>query len=158
MLNLEGLEHREFAAGSTDCLGLVRDLYKLNFGIEMRNYARPSDWDADKLDLINAVYQREGFEKLSHWSVGDLRPGDILCMCVGSSNVNHMGVYVGDNQFIHHLRGNLSSRGPLETRWLHYTAFLLRHPDVPDLRPEMREITIEELLSDRYKIETGSSS
>jgi cell wall-associated NlpC family hydrolase len=158
MLNLEGLEHREFIDGKQDCFALLRDLYSLNFNIKLRDYARPSDWEADVLDLITRAYKLEGFEQLTHWKLGDLRPGDVMAMCVGASKPNHLGIYIGNNEFVHHLRGNLSSRSPLKGHWLHYTAFLLRHPEVPDLRSELRDITIEELLRDRYKVETESSS
>lgn len=158
MLNVEGLEHREFIWGKQDCFSLARDLYKLNFGIEVRDYARPTNWSADIMNLILAGYKHEGFEQITNWKVGDLRPGDVMCLCVGESNPNHLGVYVGDNQFIHHLSGNLSTVAPLEGRWLHYTAFLLRHPGVPDLRPQLPSATIQDLLDDRYKIETDPAS
>lgn len=158
MLNIEGLEHREWIEGKQDCFALGRDLYKLNFNMTIRDYARPTDWSADVQNLILSAYKREGFEQITNWKAGDLRPGDVMALCVGESNPNHLAYYVGDNQFIHHLRGNLSSCDPLKSYWLYHTAFLLRHPDVPDLRPQLPAVTIEEVLRDRYKIETDSSS
>lgn len=156
-LNLEGLEHRQFVWGESDCFSLVRDFYKQNFSIEIRDYARPSNWQADVLNLILAGFQKEGFEKLTTWKLDDLRPGDVMCMCVGESNPNHFGVYTGNNEFIHHLSGNMSSVSPLKGHWLHHTSFLLRHPDVPDLRPNTKDITIQELLRARYPDQAGSS-
>lgn len=34
-------------------------------------------------------------------SVSDLQPGDILCFYSGSSYIGHVGIYIGDNKFVH---------------------------------------------------------
>ena len=34
-------------------------------------------------------------------SVTDLQPGDILCFYSGSSYIGHVGIYIGDNKFVH---------------------------------------------------------
>lgn len=158
MIKTEGLEHREFIWGEQDCFALVRDFYKLNFDINIRDYARPNFWEADVMNIILEAYQHEGFVKIANWKLEDLRPGDVMCMCVRESNPNHFGVYTGSNEFIHHLFGNLSAVSPLKGHWLHYTAFILRHPDVPDLREQKKEVTIQELLRARYPDAAGSEA
>lgn len=34
-------------------------------------------------------------------SVADLQPGDILCFYSGGSYIGHVGIYIGDNKFVH---------------------------------------------------------
>lgn len=157
-MNLEGLEGRPFEWGRFDCFSLARDFYTQNFGITVTNFARPNFWESDILDLILTGFAREGFDQLTSWKLDDLRPGDVMCMCVNESKPNHFGVYIGNNEFIHHLNGNFSSVSPLKGHWLHYTSFLLRHPDVPDLRPTPTSVGIEELLRARYSDKASSSA
>jgi cell wall-associated NlpC family hydrolase len=144
--NLIGLR---FLLGRQDCFQLGRTFYKQNFDIEIANYARPQNWDPEKLDLIGACFDREGFEKITHWRAEDLRPGDALCMSVGSSAPNHFSIYVGDNTMVHHLAGRLSGDEPYRDFWRSYTSYILRHPSVPDLRPVYPDKDIGEILRER---------
>lgn len=152
-LKYEHLVGREFEVNRSDCFTLFRDLYKENFGIEIKDYSRPIDWNADKLDLLRLCPPREGFEIISDWRISDLRPGDVLCLAVGSSNANHFAIYVGDNKIIHHLNGRRSTEETLRDFWRMATCYVLRHPSVPDLRPHLPNTTIEELLRDRYRLQ-----
>jgi cell wall-associated NlpC family hydrolase len=142
----------EFLPGVRDCLAIVRRFYSDNFGIEITDYARPHDWSADNLDLIRLVHEREGFQMLAHWKVNDLRPADILCLSINESNPNHMAIYVGDNMIVHHLWGRRSADEMYRDFYRNSTAFVLRHPDVPDLRPVRPDTTIRSLLNDRYRV------
>ena len=58
----------------------------------------------------------------THVDPSDLRPGDIICFYSGSSYIGHVGIYIGNDQFIHssnsttgviisELSGHYSSRG-----------------------------------------------
>lgn len=158
MIDTSYLVNREFDWGEKDCFEIVRDLYRKEFGIEIKNYARPSDWKADSYNLILSAYQREGFMKIGNWQVSDLRPGDIMAMAIGEGNPNHLAVYIGNNEIVHHLYGNLSTVAPLARHWIYATCFLLRHPDVPDLRQELPSIPIEEILRGRHKVQTPPSA
>ncbi len=139
-----------FRMGDRDCLGLFRRYYAEIFGIHITNYARPSDWESQTIDLIRACYEREGFEMISRWRAKDLRPGDVLCMAIGEGNPNHMAIYIGEGEILHHLTNRLSCREEFRDFWRTLTCYVLRHPDVPDLRPTYPDTTIEELLRARY--------
>jgi cell wall-associated NlpC family hydrolase len=138
-----------------DCYELGRDFFRDNFGIELTPYARPHDWSADRHDLIRQLHEREGFRMLPDWTAKDIRPADVFCLAIGSSNPNHFAIYVGDNKLLHHLRGRFSSVEPYRDFYRNSTTFLLRHPDVPDLRPVLPETTIEALLRERYNPRTA---
>lgn len=144
-----------FIWGKQDCFELSRRFYFDNFGIVIRDYARPNDWDADMIDLLRHAPVREGFEIIPLWKPQDIRPGDSFCMSIGSGNANHIGIYLGDNKFIHHLVNRQSTVEEFREFWLSRINYLLRHPAVPDLRPVKQETSIAELLHERYSRTVG---
>lgn len=146
----EHLAGRSFVHGARDCYTIVREFYRDNFGIELTDYARPQDWSADKFDLIRTLHEREGFKMVTDWKAADLRPGDVLAVAIGESNPNHLVVYVGDNQMVHHLGGRFSAIETYRDFWRNSTCFVLRHPDVPDLRPILPNTDLRSILRDRY--------
>lgn len=148
-LKYEHLIGLPFIWGTSDCLSLFRAFYRENFGIEITNYARPSDWSSDQLDLMKLCYEREGFEMISDWRPKELRPGDVLCMAVGERNANHFAIYLGDDNIIHHLYGRASSMEVFRDFWRNNICFILRHPDVPDLRPVYPDVDLVSLLNAR---------
>jgi cell wall-associated NlpC family hydrolase len=145
----DNLIGKQFILGSQDCLSLFREFYKQNFDIHIRNYARPAGWSSDQLDLMGICHEREGFEKIAWWKPSELRPGDVLCMSVGSRNPNHFAVYIGDGFLIHHLAHRLSSKEVFRDFWINSVAYILRHPKVPDLRPVHPDVTLQELFDVR---------
>lgn len=149
MLKVEHLVGRPYIHGVDHCYKLVRDFYLDNFGIVMGNWAMPSDWKADELNLIEMIYEREGFFKVEDWSIKNLHPGDLLCMAVRSSNPNHFAINIGGNEVLHHPLAQMSTIVPLRDYFRMSTCFVLRHLDVPDLRPVGEVKTIQELVDAR---------
>jgi len=147
---------RPFELGRYDCFTMVRDLYILNFKIELSNYARPKDWDADQIDIIGLSYEAEGFDKVEDWTLKTLNPGDLLCMAIGSSKANHMAVYVGGNQIVHHKVNSMSDVETLRDFWRKSICYVLRHKDVPIVTVEKRDVTLQELLNERNRLQPTS--
>ncbi len=148
----EHLIGRQFELGTYDCFRMVQDIYKDNFNIVIRNYARPNNWDADKLDIIGPSYSQEGFELVPDWSLKTLRPGDVLAMAIGTSRPNHLAVNLGGNLIIHHKIASLSSTEILREFWKNSVCYVGRHPDVPDLTPVGAIITLQEVIDERNRI------
>ncbi len=149
-LKYEQLLGRPFTGiGKSDCLALTREFFATNFGIEIPNFARPHDWSSDELDLIGPLGEKAGFEQITRWRPADLRPGDILAVCVGERNPNHLANYVGNSKIVHHLFGRMSNVEELRDFWFNHTAFILRHPDVPDLRPVYPDVDLMDLINAR---------
>ena len=65
-----------------DCSGLVYYVYS-QFGVTLPRVAN------DQASAGVAV------------SLEDIQPGDILCFYSGSNYVGHVGIYIGDNKFVH---------------------------------------------------------
>lgn len=151
-LRYDHLVGKPFIFGEHDCLSLFRQFYADNFDIHITNYARPSGWSSDQLDLMRLCYEREGFEMVSEWKEKDLRPGDVLCMAIGESKPNHFAIYVGESKIVHHLAGRISRVDEWRDFFRQTTCYVLRHPAVPDMRPVYPNVTIEELLRERYQV------
>lgn len=149
-LEYENLLGKPWIINEQDCFTLGRDFYKQNFGIDIPDFSRPNDWDADELDLIRINSLKSGFKIITDEDWNDLRPGDILAVAINSSNANHLVVYVGNNEIIHHLFFKTSCKEILRPIWRMSTMYILRHPDVPDLRPEVPSTTFEEVLRARF--------
>lgn len=113
---------RKFVHGITDCYAIWRDFYKREFGIEMQNYHRDSEWWLKSQNLYLDNYKDAGFRE-----VNDLQYGDIILMRVASQVPNHCAVYVGNNSIIHHIMGKLSSKDIYGGYWQKITAMILRH-------------------------------
>jgi cell wall-associated NlpC family hydrolase len=152
-LKYEHLLDRPFSWGSSDCLSLFRDFYRDNFGINITNYARPSDWSSDQLDLMRLCYEREGFELISDWKLKDLRPADVLCMAIGERNANHFAINLGNDQLVHHLYGRRSTLETFRGFYRNSICYILRHPDVPDLTPVYPDVDIRTLLDARNALQ-----
>ncbi len=131
MLQINNFINMPYTDGDQDCYGLVRRYYLSEYGILLRNYARPIGFDHEGLDLIFDNFQKEGFESLKTFSQNSLEKGDgILLQIAGGKAVNHVGVYLGNGYFLHHLYGKLSEVSYFDPRWFARTAFVVRHPDV----------------------------
>jgi cell wall-associated NlpC family hydrolase len=155
-LKYHHLVGRKFTGiGRQDCFDLVTHFFWDNFQIRIRDYARPQNWKSDQNNLILKIYEREGFQKITEYKPKDIRPGDVLCVCIGESNPNHLAVYVGNGKIVHHIYGRLSQEEDLQGFWLNQTAFILRHPDVPDLRPIHSNTTLKDILDARNAPPTG---
>ena len=49
------------------------------------------------LNRVAADQARNG----RHVDASELQPGDLLCFYSGSSYIGHVGIYIGDGQFVH---------------------------------------------------------
>lgn len=149
-LEYEHLLHKKFQLGVQDCFTMCRNFYKDNFSIDMPDIARPNNWEADNLDLINKFYHLTGFKKLDLEENWPPRPGDVLVTTIGGSTPNHLVICLDSNLIMHHQYMTMSRKELMRPVWKRFTSFILRHPDVPDLRPEKPKVVLEEMLLEKY--------
>jgi proteasome lid subunit RPN8/RPN11 len=98
---------REWAWAVSDCWTLVRDWYAER-GTALPDWRRParaSEFEA--APMFEGLWAEAGFQQIDP---ADMQEGDAVLMAIGNARLNHVGVYVGDQQLLHHLRGRLSSR------------------------------------------------
>ena len=117
---------RQWVWGVSDCWTLVRDWYKETLDLDLPDWRRPATMlEFHQAPMFEACFAEAGFVDL-----GLEKPeyGDAILMSLdGSPGLNHVGVYVGDQTVLHHLRGRLSSRDLLGEWLLKCTGRVLRY-------------------------------
>lgn len=116
---------RPYLANRYDCYGLVRDFYQREFGIWLNTYPHSERWWDEGGDLLAENFANEGFIKLVNQAP---QYGDLFLIQSGSKVPNHVAVYVGDDQIIHHCYERLSRRDTYGgSHWQKHTTHHLRH-------------------------------
>ncbi len=115
---------REWVWGVTDCWTLVRDWYAEQ-GIKLRDWERPTTPEQfNAQPMFDDCWEGIGFREVK---LEEMQEGDALLMAIESNKLNHVGVYIGDQLVLHHLRGRLSSRDLLGEWLLKCTGKVLRY-------------------------------
>lgn len=144
--NYEHLLNIRYREGIDDCYGLSRRYYRDVYGVELRNAARPLDIFFSGIDLVGNHFKEEGFDVVNH-NFRDLQVGDGLCFCINNAPViNHVGVFVGNNQFLHLLYQQTSRIDNLSDAWKRRIVNVLRHPFVTEQNSKNPSISVIDLL------------
>lgn len=123
------LTGRPFALGSSDCYGLIMAWHKKH-GITLDDFRVDYEWWKKEYgeNIYQDNYLEQGFEPVNRAP----KVGDMIIMQIDSPVWNHAGIYVGDNQMLHHSFGKLS-RIDLYSGWYQErTVMVCRHKDLPD--------------------------
>tara|TARA_R100000329_G_scaffold132247_1_gene111772 strand:+ start:1249 stop:1950 length:702 start_codon:yes stop_codon:yes gene_type:complete len=106
---------RQWVWGVTDCWALVRDWYKENKNIELRDWKRPTTPEEFIEDpMFERCAAETGFVELK--PEDKLQNGDLLFMSILANGLNHVAVFI-DGDVLHHLADRLSTREPYN-QWL----------------------------------------
>ena len=115
---------REFNFGIVDCYSLVRDYFKQELNIEIRDYFRNDKFWEKGNSLYEDNYEKEGFRKVP---LDSIQKHDVLLIHLEANLPNHAAIYLGEQQILHHVQGRLSSRDILGEYYIKNTAFVARH-------------------------------
>ena len=116
---------RRWVWGVTDCWSLVRDYYKKERNILLRDYDRSmSPEEFLENPLFESYAWRTGFRELRVDE--NLQVGDVLLMSIMHPTLNHVAIYLGD-MVLHHLTDRLSCREPYSLWLLKCTAKRYRY-------------------------------
>lgn len=99
---IPNLMKRTFRHGVTDCYSMIRDYYRLELGITLKEFPRDWEWWLEGDDLYASGFKEAGFVKIG---ADDIQPGDVFLANIRSKTPNHGGVYVGNELVLHHLTG-----------------------------------------------------
>lgn len=149
-----------YKSGADDCYGLAMKYYRDVYGINLIDFARPEGWwDYPEMDLINQFVTSDGWESLGV-NTRLLKPGDGLIFSLISGKANHVGCYVGNGLFIHHIWNNFSREEALLGKWTSRLLMIVRHPMLEGLGEGMQPKTdITDILPEhiRAKLRTISN-
>lgn len=144
---------RKYELGFTDCYSLVRGFYQAMYGIHLPNYARPEGYALNpELSIFSRILANPDFVSDSPKGQDRLREGDVLIFRVASDQMNHLGVYVGNGLFIHHLHNGVSREDNLDQKWYRRILLVARHVDV---KPQVAKKGLDAFLSPYFR--QGSS-
>jgi proteasome lid subunit RPN8/RPN11 len=116
---------RPYVFGVFDCWTLIRDYYRREFNICLGDYPRIEKFWRKGHNFFGENWEKEGFKKLI-----DVEPksGDLFLFQTDNNHFpDHIGVYIGDDTFLHHSYGRLSRRDIYGGYWHKHTSFHLRH-------------------------------
>lgn len=120
---IEPLLNREYISNVFDCYTLARDYYRLNFDFDFGLHPRPADWQSWNPHYMEMCYTND-FVELSTGT--ELLEGDILLYSIGSHLINHIGVFIKDDIYIHHLYQRKSCEDSV-SKWHRQFKKALRH-------------------------------
>jgi proteasome lid subunit RPN8/RPN11 len=117
---------RQWVWSISDCWTLVRDWYKETWDLDLPDWERPLDIDGFTANpMFDGCWKEAGFVEVP---LETMQVGDAILMSLdGSSGLNHVAVYVGEQQILHHIRGRLSSRDIYGGYYQKQTGRVLRH-------------------------------
>lgn len=96
-----------YKAGTTDCWGLVCNVYKNELNIILNNYSVTDDNLNDKLDSISEVYKNE----LTNWQKIDnnkCKPFDVLMFNLAGRPL-HCGIVINERYMLHSENAKIGS-------------------------------------------------
>lgn len=139
-----------YEIGVRDCYSLIKDFYKQNYDIELRNYARPDNWWKADLNLYYTNFSKEGFE-VTDDPITDLQIGDLILMAFDCGFPNHCAVYVGGGKIIHHPYNQLSREEFLRGAYRNNMTAVIRRKNLPVLVKPEEVFDLSQHLSQHWK-------
>nr|UVN04729.1 MAG: protein of unknown function DUF1175 [Bacteriophage sp.] len=118
---------RPWALGAYDCYGLVMDFHKRH-GVTLTDRRLPFEWwkPEYKEDLYRDYWREDGFIE----NTGDPEVGDMIIFQLQAEKWNHAGIYVGNNNILHHAFGKLSRRDIYSGWYEQHKVLICRHKDL----------------------------
>ena len=120
---------KTFDINTQNCLHTVRGFFELNSDVRISDWACPSGWWEEGMDLFKEIAHDEGF-RLFHGPPSELLPGDVALMALGSRVGNHIGVILPSTKLLHHMIGTVSRIDTYGGSFRNNTVAVYRHPDV----------------------------
>lgn len=139
-----------YIAEVNDCFQLARKYFE-PFGIQIRDYAFPSDFWYYEDDMYGRLFEREGFYSVD---IDSWKPqlGDVL-LVAGSVQVSfptHLGILVEDNKVYHHYTGRFSALDDFKGVWRR-PLLVLRHPNLNHEGNDPKIVDVTELMPDHVR-------
>ncbi|AJD82917.1 NlpC/P60 family protein [Achromobacter phage JWF] len=145
-----GFEGRPYVEGRYDCYELVRSWFNKHYDLGMENYARPDGLVVGGQTVLYKNMEALGFHIDQSATLNRLQLGDVLIMQVNTRgpDPNHVGVYVGNGYFLHHMYGRKSEADTITEKWKGRIMDIARHPDVVEVNrlTPLETVSITELM------------
>lgn len=123
-----GLIGRTFCWGSQDCWSMVVDWFAEQ-GLKVKDWTRPK---FAKEIMTNNIFCDENFIESGFIPLpdnADWKVGDVLSFCFNGQCPDHVSIYIGEQQHLHHVAGKLSSRDLYNDFYIKKTVRRYRHAE-----------------------------
>lgn len=123
-------EGRHWDEGFSDCYRIGLDYYRKELGIPVRGVETPKNYTLQMMTYCKTNLFVENFAASGFEQVLVPEPGDALLIQSGLATFDgpdHVGIYLGDEGFLHHYRNRLSVIQPYSSMWRQKTVMVLRH-------------------------------
>jgi hypothetical protein len=101
--------------------------YKQELNIQIPDYPREDKWWLLGHNLYLDNFESADFELVTDDS---LKPHDVIFMQLGSSTVNHAGIFTTEGYLLHHIMGRLSSKDIYSGYYRNITTHIVRHKEL----------------------------
>lgn len=115
---------RPYISNVYDCFTLARDFYYKEFNIDLGLHPRPSDWELWNPHYIENNYESLGFETVC--ACAGMQKGDILLYTINSRYINHIGIFLEQDSFLHQLHDRCSCMDSMN-KWKRQLTKILRY-------------------------------
>lgn len=115
---------RKYISNVYDCFTLVRDFYFKEFDLDLGTHPRPADWQSWNPHYIEQNFKSLDFRELAPHE--EETYGDVLVFNIASRQANHLGVFLHDDTFMHHLHNRKSCKDSA-SKWLRQLTKVLRY-------------------------------
>lgn len=125
----EPIKGRPYVRGFFECTCILKDYFYKNLGINItkwnKNYWLP-EGDKEANSLLLEIFN----EKLKKVKKEKIKEHDVILFEIRKGKRFHVGIYCGDDNFIHQVSGNLSQKQMLDNRWQSKIKEVYRHPSL----------------------------
>lgn len=117
-----------FEIGVNDCYSLVRNFYYHELDIQLHDYSRNESWFTENKFIFDGNFKNEDFYVID---IKDLQEFDCILFALSSKNEsNHIGIYLGNNIFLHHPRNKNSQLQELNDVYKRKIKYAIRHKNI----------------------------
>lgn len=118
---------RPFIEGIYDCYTTFRDYYKQHGIVLGRYFDFYIDNSIRDNPFIEERTEKDGFYEID---IKDLKPLDGITFKIRSKFVNHIAVYLGENNILHHKYNCISTQDELNEKFFKFIYKVYRHKNV----------------------------
>lgn len=124
---------RQWAWGTHDCFGLIRDGLQDEAGIQIPDFPREWMWWRNGQNIIADQFEQANFVRLPPGTAP--KHCDVIGMRIASPVVNHLGLFLAPDILLHQMLGRLSVRDVYGGFLFDHTELHLRHRSQMEAAP-----------------------
>lgn len=123
------LTGRPYITGFFECTCILKDYFDKNLGINITKWNK-NYWLPKKYQKANSLLDEILNKNLKKVKNKKIKKHDVIVFQFKENKKFHVGVYCGNDNFIHQVSGSLSREQLLDSRWQSKIKEVYRHPSL----------------------------